>query len=73
METRVAAVGIQVIVGFLLAVPFQAELEGLGRDAYVVSILSGMLATVLLLLVVLSLLLKRTKVGLAFRAVSSNL
>lgn len=33
----------------------------------------GTLATVVLLLAVLSLLLKRTKVGLAFRAVSSNL
>lgn len=33
----------------------------------------GTLVTVLLLLVVLSLLLKRTKIGLAFRAVSSNL
>lgn len=49
METRVAAVGIQVIIGFLLAVPFQATLEGLGRDAYVVSIMAGMLATALLL------------------------
>jgi len=33
----------------------------------------GTLATVLILLVLLTLLLKRTKVGLAFRAVSSNL
>ncbi|MGE4428305.1 MAG: DUF6328 family protein [Solirubrobacteraceae bacterium] len=49
METRVAAVGIQVIVGFLLAVPFNAKLEGLQRDAYVVAILAGMAATVLLL------------------------
>lgn len=49
LETRVAAVGIQVIIGFLLAVPFQATLEGLGRTAYVVSIMSGMLATALLL------------------------
>jgi hypothetical protein len=32
-ETRVAAVGIQVIIGFLLAVPFQATPTGLGRDA----------------------------------------
>lgn len=49
LETRVAAVGIQVIIGFLLAVPFQATLEGTGRTAYVVSIMSGMLATALLL------------------------
>lgn len=49
METRVAAVGIQVIIGFLLAVPFQATLTGLGRGAYVVSIMAGMLATALLL------------------------
>lgn len=33
----------------------------------------GTLATVLILLVLLTLLLKRTKIGLAFRAVSSNL
>ncbi len=45
-ETRVAAVGVQVIVGFLLAVPFNAELEGLQRDAYVVAILAGIAATV---------------------------
>lgn len=49
LETRVAAVGIQVIIGFLLAVPFQATLEGMGRDAYLVSIMAGMLATALLL------------------------
>lgn len=49
METRVAAVGIQVIIGFLLAVPFQTTLGGLERGAYVVSILAGMLATALLL------------------------
>jgi hypothetical protein len=49
METRVSAVGIQVIIGFLLAVPFQATLEGMSRDAYVVSIMAGMLATALLL------------------------
>ncbi|MEV4421344.1 DUF6328 family protein [Patulibacter sp. NPDC049589] len=49
METRVAAVGIQVIIGFLLAVPFQATLRGMERDAYVVSIMAGMLATALLL------------------------
>lgn len=49
LETRVAAVGIQVIIGFLLAVPFQATLEGMGKDAYVVSIMAGMLATALLL------------------------
>jgi hypothetical protein len=48
-ETRVAAVGIQVIIGFLLAVPFQAELEGLGEAAYVVAVMAGMLATGLLL------------------------
>lgn len=48
-ETRVAAVGVQVIIGFLLAVPFQAELDGLGRDAYVVAIMAGVLATALLL------------------------
>jgi hypothetical protein len=49
METRVSAVGIQVIIGFLLAVPFQATLDGMGRDAYVVSIMAGILATALLL------------------------
>ncbi|MCK9250630.1 MAG: DUF6328 family protein [Solirubrobacteraceae bacterium] len=49
METRVAAVGIQVIVGFLLAVPFDTELTGLQRDAYLVAILAGMAATALLL------------------------
>jgi hypothetical protein len=48
-ETRVAAVGIQVIIGFLLAVPFQATLDGLQRSAYVVAIMAGMLATALLL------------------------
>lgn len=48
-ETRVAAVGVQVIIGFLLAVPFQADLDGLGRDAYVVAIMAGVLATALLL------------------------
>lgn len=49
METRVAAVGIQVIVGFLLAVPFTAELRGLQQDAYLVAVLAGITATVLLL------------------------
>jgi hypothetical protein len=49
METRVSAVGIQVIIGFLLAVPFQATLEGTGRIAYVISIMAGLLATALLL------------------------
>jgi hypothetical protein len=48
-ETRVAAVGVQVIIGFLLAVPFQADLDGIGRVAYVVAIMSGVLATALLL------------------------
>jgi hypothetical protein len=48
-ETRVAAVGVQVIIGFLLAVPFQAELEGRARGAYVVAIMAGVLATALLL------------------------
>lgn len=48
-ETRVAAVGIQVIIGFLLAVPFQADLEGLQQGAYVVAIMAGILATALLL------------------------
>lgn len=48
-ETRVAAVGVQVIIGFLLAVPFQAHLEGLGRGAYLVAIMAGVLATALLL------------------------
>lgn len=43
-ETRVAAVGIQVIVGFLLAVPFNATLAGLQRDAYLVALMSGMVA-----------------------------
>lgn len=49
METRVAAVGIQVIIGFLLAVPFDVELQGVGKVSFVVAILSGMLATGLLL------------------------
>jgi hypothetical protein len=49
METRVAAVGIQVVIGFLLAVPFQADLEGLQESAYLVAIMAGILATALLL------------------------
>jgi len=49
LETRVAAVGIQVILGFLLAVPFQSQLEGAERDAHVVAVMAGMLATALLL------------------------
>ncbi|WP_051471928.1 DUF6328 family protein [Patulibacter minatonensis] len=49
METRVSAVGIQVIVGFLLAVPFQTTIDGTQRTAYVVSIMAGMLAVALLL------------------------
>lgn len=48
-ETRVAAVGVQVIIGFLLAIPFTAELSGLQRDAYVVALLAAVLATALLL------------------------
>jgi hypothetical protein len=48
-ETRVAAVGVQVIIAFLLAIPFNAELNALQRDAYVVALLAAMLATGLLL------------------------
>ncbi len=48
-ETRVAAVGVQVIIGFLLAIPFTAELNELQRDAYVVALLAALLATALLL------------------------
>lgn len=48
-ETRVAAVGVQVLIGFLLAIPFNATLNGLQRDAYVVSLLAAVLATALLL------------------------
>lgn len=48
-ETRVAAVGVQVIIGFLLAIPFNATLHGVQRDAYVVALLAAMLATGLLL------------------------
>lgn len=44
-ETRVAAVGVQVITGFLLAVPFTAALHGLQRGAYVVTLLATMLGT----------------------------
>jgi hypothetical protein len=48
-ETRVAAVGVQVIIGFLLAIPFTAELNELQRDAYVVALLAAILATGFLL------------------------
>lgn len=48
-ETRVAAVGVQVIIGFLLAIPFTTRITGLQRDAYVVSLLAAVLATALLL------------------------
>jgi len=48
-ETRVAAVGIQVILGFLLTVPFNVELHGLQLTSYVVAIIAGLTATVLLL------------------------
>jgi hypothetical protein len=48
-ETRVAAVGVQIIIGFLLAVPFQTDLHGVGRGAYLVAIMAGVLATALLL------------------------
>ncbi|WP_320671512.1 DUF6328 family protein [Patulibacter defluvii] len=44
-ETRVAAVGVQVITGFLLAVPFSADLQGLQRDTYVVTLLAAILGT----------------------------
>jgi hypothetical protein len=48
-ETRVAAVGVQVIIGFLLAIPFTTELNELQRDAYVVALLASVAATGLLL------------------------
>lgn len=48
-ETRVVAVGVQVLIGFLLAIPFNAELTGLQRDAYVVALLAAVAATGLLL------------------------
>lgn len=48
-ETRVAAVGVQVIIGFLLAIPFTTELNELQRDAYVVALLAAVAATGLLL------------------------
>ncbi len=48
-ETRVAAVGVQVIIGFLLAIPFNATLDGLQRDAYLVALFAAVLATGLLL------------------------
>ncbi|MFA4927289.1 MAG: DUF6328 family protein [Patulibacter sp.] len=48
-ETRVAAVGVQVIIGFLLAIPFTTELNELQRDAYVVALLAAVAATALLL------------------------
>lgn len=48
-ETRVAAVGVQVIIGFLLAIPFTTELNELQRDAYIVALLAAVAATGLLL------------------------
>ncbi len=48
-ETRVAAVGVQVIIGFLLAIPFTTDLNELQRDAYVVALLAAIAATGLLL------------------------
>lgn len=48
-ETRVAAVGVQVIIGFLLAIPFTTTLNELQRDAYVVALLAAVAATGLLL------------------------
>lgn len=48
-ETRVAAVGVQVIIGFLLAIPFTTELNELQRDAYVVALLASVAATGFLL------------------------
>lgn len=48
-ETRVAAVGVQVIIGFLLAIPFTADLNELQRDAYVVALLAAIAATGFLL------------------------
>lgn len=48
-ETRVAAVGVQVIIGFLLAIPFTTKLNELQRDAYVVALLAAVAATGLLL------------------------
>lgn len=48
-ETRVAAVGVQVIIGFLLAIPFTTQLNELQRDAYVVALLAAVAATGFLL------------------------
>ncbi|WP_210493545.1 DUF6328 family protein [Patulibacter sp. SYSU D01012] len=48
-ETRVAAVGVQVLLGFLLSVPFSATLDDLQRTAYVVAVMAAMAATALLL------------------------
>ncbi|MGX6449567.1 DUF6328 family protein [Patulibacter sp. S7RM1-6] len=48
-ETRVAAVGVQVLLGFLLSIPFNATLDDLQRTAFVVAVMAAMLATGLLL------------------------
>jgi hypothetical protein len=51
-ELRVAGLGVQVLFGFLLAIPFTAKFAGLShaqRDLYVASLLLAAVATALLL------------------------
>lgn len=51
-ELRVAALGVQMLFGFLLALPFYAKFSELGasqRDLYRVSVLAAALATALLI------------------------
>jgi O-antigen/teichoic acid export membrane protein len=50
-ELRVAAIGVQVLFGFLLSIPFTTRfhlLDGAQRDLYLASLLLAALATVLL-------------------------
>jgi hypothetical protein len=51
-EVRVAIVGVQVLFGFLLAVPFTSRFDDVtsfGRDVYVVSLVSAGIATAFLI------------------------
>jgi Family of unknown function (DUF6328) len=51
-EVRVATAGVQVLFGFLLAVPFQqrfASVDDFQRDVYFVTLLAAALATALLI------------------------
>jgi predicted membrane channel-forming protein YqfA (hemolysin III family) len=51
-ELRVAGLGVQVLFGFLLAIPFATGFRRLGtaqRDLYITTVLLAVLATVLLL------------------------